>query len=88
MSSKEELSEKLLAYSLGTIDIEGLHIGSLKSAQIKMDFLLDGREGKEFLKTVIVDRKLSKFRITSYNVCYTKLLRALFGPEKLLDHTI
>jgi len=60
VSSKEELSEKLLAYSLGTIDIEGLHIGSLKSAQIKMDFLLDGREGKEFLKTVIVDRKLSK----------------------------
>ncbi|MGA1867912.1 MAG: SDR family NAD(P)-dependent oxidoreductase [bacterium] len=59
-SSIEEMAEKIKQYSHGKADIEKLFRGNAKVDKTKVELLIEGKEGEEFINTIITDGKLSK----------------------------
>ncbi len=60
VSDMEGLLEKLEDYSLGKDHIEGLYRGNAKAGNTSFGYLLDGEEGKGFVKSLIANGNLSK----------------------------
>ena len=60
VSSLEELCEKLARYAQGETDIEGLCLGNVRLGKSRPELLLEGREGAEFIQTVIAQQKWRK----------------------------
>lgn len=60
VSSVDEFRKKLKEFSEGVKDIENLYTGSTKSSRDKVDLLVEGKEGEEFLKIVVSQGKLDK----------------------------
>jgi polyketide synthase PksN len=58
VSSLDELSEKLTQYSQG--QLADFYLGNIKIRKAKADLLIEGKEGEEFVKTIIHDFRLNK----------------------------
>jgi acyl transferase domain-containing protein/SAM-dependent methyltransferase len=58
VSSLDELSEKLTQYSQG--QPADFYLGNIKTSKAKSDLLIEGKEGEEFVKTIIHDFRLNK----------------------------
>ncbi|MBF0225156.1 MAG: SDR family NAD(P)-dependent oxidoreductase [Desulfobacterales bacterium] len=60
IASKDELIQKLKSFTEDKKDIPELFYGNVKIGQASSSMLVDGREGEEFLKIIIKDKKYSK----------------------------
>ena len=60
VTSLEELAEKLSRYAQGEQNIDGLYTGNARQSKQRSELLLEGREGVEFVQTVIEQRKWQK----------------------------
>ncbi|QKH04694.1 SDR family NAD(P)-dependent oxidoreductase (plasmid) [Bacillus cereus] len=65
--SIEELIEKLLDFVVGKRNIAEVYTGDIKTDVEKIEFLIDGKAGEDFVKTVIRERNLNK--VASLWVC-------------------
>ncbi|ACL75233.1 SDR family NAD(P)-dependent oxidoreductase [Ruminiclostridium cellulolyticum] len=60
VSSIGELKEKLAAFCDGKSNIDRLYRGNTRSSNSDMDFLIDGKEGDKYFKSLIESKNLSK----------------------------
>jgi len=60
VSSIEELADKLSRYAEGEQNIEGVFAGNVRQSKQRSELLLEGKEGVEFVQTVIEQRKWQK----------------------------
>ncbi|MEW5803368.1 MAG: thioester reductase domain-containing protein [bacterium] len=60
VSSMEELREKLTHYGQGAKDIKGFYKGNIRANKQGVESLVDGEEGREFLKVIVKNKKLDK----------------------------
>lgn len=60
VANLEELRQKLVQYCEGKPDIENLYRGNATTKNVGSDSLLEGKEGEEFLRAIIRDRKVDK----------------------------
>lgn len=60
VTSLEELAGKLSRYAQGEQNIDGLYAGNVRQSKQRSELLLEGREGVEFVETVIEQRKWQK----------------------------
>lgn len=60
VANLEELKQKLAQYCEGKPDIENLYRGNAATDSAGSDSLLEGKEGEEFLRAIIRDRKADK----------------------------
>ena len=60
VSSLRELAEKLARYAQGDTNVEGLYRGNVRQSKFRSESLLEGKEGAEFIKTVVEQGKWAK----------------------------
>ncbi len=60
VSDIEELKDKLSQYIQGEKRIASLYTGNVRSGQSLSGLLLEGREGEEFIRIILQERKLGK----------------------------
>ncbi|HEU4770401.1 MAG TPA: SDR family NAD(P)-dependent oxidoreductase, partial [Pyrinomonadaceae bacterium] len=60
VTSVAELGEKLSRYAQGEQNIDGMYTGNVRQSKQRSELLLEGREGVEFVQTVIEQRKWQK----------------------------
>lgn len=58
--SVDELTERLADYCQEKIDIENVYRGSVRDKKGMSELMVEGREGEEFVKIIIDDKKLTK----------------------------
>lgn len=58
--SVAELADKLKRYSHGEQNVDGIYAGNVRQSKQRSEVLLDGKEGVEFIQTVINQRKWYK----------------------------
>jgi polyketide synthase PksN len=59
VQDKDELVSGLKDYCEGK-EVENLYTGNVKKDKAKSEFLLEGKEGREFIRIIIEEKKLSK----------------------------
>ena len=60
VSSKDELLERLIEYYHGGFNEEKIYRNNISTNKSNSSFLIEGREGKEFINIIIEDRNLKK----------------------------
>ncbi len=60
VSTHDELKEKLSQYEEGRTDIENYYSGNTKKSKSQNDLLIEGEEGREFVRIIARDRRLTK----------------------------
>jgi amino acid adenylation domain-containing protein/thioester reductase-like protein len=60
VSSVDDLTEKLTQYVQGQTEIAHCYRGNVKTNQTQSELLIEGEEGKEFLRIIIKNKKLAK----------------------------
>ncbi len=60
VSSIEDLIEKLIEYGQGKTEVENLYRGKIEKKKMDLDLIVDGEEGREFVKKLINNGELGK----------------------------
>ncbi|RKZ92367.1 MAG: hypothetical protein DRR19_04435 [Candidatus Parabeggiatoa sp. nov. 1] len=60
VSSLEEVKNQLTQYLQGQTSIEDFYRGNIETNKAQSELLIEGREGEEFVKIIITDKKLNK----------------------------
>jgi len=60
VDSLDELREKLTQYAQGQTEIDGFYRGNVKTSKAQSELLIEGEDGRDFLKSIVKNRKLTK----------------------------
>lgn len=55
-----QLRQKLQDFAQGEKTVDGLYRGNTRGSREKTDLLIEGREGQDFIRTIVAQRKLGK----------------------------
>jgi polyketide synthase PksN len=60
VDSLEDYRYKLMQYAQGQTEIEAFYRGNVKTNKVQSELLIEGEEGRDFVKSIIKNRKLTK----------------------------
>jgi 3-oxoacyl-(acyl-carrier-protein) synthase/acyl carrier protein len=60
VSSLDEVRDKLTQYIQGQTKIENCYRGNVKTSKVQAQLLIEGEEGRDFIKSIIKNKKLTK----------------------------
>jgi FkbH-like protein len=60
VNNLDEVKNKLTQYVQGQTRITGFYQGNVKNRSTQSDLLIEGEEGRDFIKSIILNRKLAK----------------------------
>ncbi|MCK5664908.1 MAG: type I polyketide synthase, partial [Thiotrichaceae bacterium] len=85
VDSLDELKEKLNQYIQGQTELENCYRGNVKKSNAQSEMLIEGNEGKEFVKSIINNKKLKKLAqlwVSGINIDW-QLLHPSQKPQRI-----